>query len=145
MKPLIFFVFAACLACSCSNKTPDNKSKKTKQGETNTTTESKTGLKIKDKIAGDWQLVSVSGVKLTASEKTAVFTINADGSGFSGNKEAKMQWSLTEEDGKSYLIIKSEDDDRELLEIKSIEDNKLVMLEKREGKINELILIRKLP
>jgi hypothetical protein len=56
-----------------------------------------------------------------------------------------MQWSLTEEDGKSYLIIKSEDDNRELIEIKSIEDNKLVMLEKREGKINELILIRKLP
>jgi len=145
MKTLFLFVFAACLACSCSNKTPENKSKKTKQGETNPTTESKTGLKIKDKIAGDWQLLSVSGVKLTASEKTAVFTINADGSGFSGNKEAKMQWSLTEEDGKSYLIIKSEDDDRELLEIKSIEDNKLVMLEKREGKINELILIRKLP
>jgi hypothetical protein len=145
MKTLILFAFAACLACSCSNKTPDNNSKKTKQGENNTTTESKTEPKIKDKIAGNWQLESVSGVKLTASEKSAVITLNADGSGYSGNKKAKMKWSISEYEGRPLLVFNSEDDDQEKFEIKSIDDNQLVMLERREGKINELILKRILP
>lgn len=132
MKKLLFLVLIATLIFSCG--TTKNTNQKNTQSDTKVVTINK------DKLIGDWQLESVSGVTLTEREKTAVVSLNANGSGYSGNKESKIQWSVSEYEGKSLLIFNSEDDDQEKFEIKTIDDTKLILLERKEGKLNELVL-----
>jgi hypothetical protein len=66
-------------------------------------------------------------------------TLNADGTGISPNKKAKLDWSVFEKEGKSYLITKEEKDDADTFEIKSLEDKKVVLIDKKD----EIVLVKK--
>lgn len=62
-------------------------------------------------IVGTWQLDSVSGEELTASEKEATFTMNEDGSYEQkrGDRVIKGKWEVSE-DGKTLTTTDEEGD-----------------------------------
>lgn len=137
MKKLILFAFVASIAFSCGNK-KNEKSEKNTEDSTKTTEVKKEPLS-KEKFVGKWSIESVNGKEVTEKMKLDVLTLSADGTGISPNKKAKLDWSVFEKEGKSYLITKEEKDDADTLEIKSLEDKKVVLIDKKD----EIVLVKK--
>ena len=136
MKKLILFAFVASIAFSCGNKKNEKSEKNTE--DSTKTTEVKKEPSSKEKFVGNWSFESVNGKEVTEKMKLEVLTLNADGTGLSPNKKAKIEWSVLEKEGKSYLTTK-EEKDADTYEIKSLEDKKVVLIDKKD----EIVLVKK--
>ena len=137
MKKLFLFAFVASIAFSCGNKKNEKTEKNTE--DSTKTTEVKKEPSTKEKFVGNWSIESVNGKEVTEKMKLEVLTLNADGTGLSPNKKAKIEWSVLEKEGKSYLTTKEEKDDADTFEIKSLEDKKVVLMDKKD----EIVLVKK--
>jgi hypothetical protein len=137
MKKLILFAFVASIAFSCGNKKNEKSEKNTE--DSTKTTEVKKEPSAKEKFVGEWSIASVNGKEVTEKMKLDVLTLSADGTGISPNKKAKLDWSVFEKEGKSYLITKEEKDNADTFEIKSLEDKKVVLIDKKD----EIVLVKK--
>lgn len=90
---------------------------------------------IKEKIIGEWQLKTVSSEELTEKEKSTVINFKEDGNAINSRREKDVKkWEVKSKDDKEYLILGDEE-----FEIKSINDKKLIILQKD----NEITFTRK--
>jgi hypothetical protein len=141
MKKLILFAFVASIAFSCGNKKNEKTEKNTE--DSTKTTEVKKEPSAKEKLVGDWHIESMNGKATPEKTKSEYLTFSADGTGYTPNKKEKLSWSVFEKEGKSFLITKSEGDDADTLEVKTLEENKAVLLESKKDGVNEFVLKRK--
>ena len=93
----------------------------------------------KEKMIGEWFIESINGEEVTEKMKIESLLLNADGTGVSPTNKSKLEWSVFEKEGKSYLTTKEEKDDAFTLEIKSLEDKKVVLMDKKD----EIVLVKK--
>ncbi len=136
MKKLILFAFVASIAFSCGNK-KNEKSEKNTEDSTKTTEVKKEPI-TKEKLTGKWEVEMMNEKVITEKVKLDPLVLNADGTG-TFIKKAKIEWSVFEKEGKSYLTTKEEKDDADTLEIKSLEDKKVVLMDKKD----EIVLVKK--
>lgn len=81
-------------------------------------------------LVGNWQLESVSGEELTASEKEATMSFSEDGTceRRRGEHAKSMKWEMSE-DGKTITII-GEDGDKDEMKNVELSAEKLVFSER---------------
>lgn len=84
-------------------------------------------------IVGTWQLESVSGEKLTESEKKSTFDFKKDGSCSMqrGDRSREGSYTIEEQEGKQILIIDM-GKRKEISIIHAMDANKLVFIQKRD-------------
>jgi hypothetical protein len=139
MKKLFYigFVAFAAIACSAeSTTTIEDKSTEVKINEPKVEVKKST----KELIVGSWQVIRIKGEDQSARENPTILTFNADGSAITtALKGKKVTWEIKDTEGKQFLILSPEGTAKEEVQITSIDEKKLAILDK----VNDIILIRK--
>ncbi len=138
MKKLFYIGFVAFAAIACSGKSTTTIEDKSTEVKIN---EPKVEVKksSKDLIVGSWQVISIKGEDQSAKKNPIILIFNADGSATSTAKAGKkVTWEIKDTEGKQFLILSPEGTDKEEVQITSIDEKKLAILDKA----NDIILIR---
>jgi PBP1b-binding outer membrane lipoprotein LpoB len=126
----------AILALAISACTPETTTVTEKSTEQNTETNlSKTEKAAKD-IIGSWKVNSIRG---EAENEENIISFNENGSVSSSKNKDSGKWTISENDGKLFLNIKSENGDDEISEIKKLDATSLIILNRGA----EIILVKK--
>ena len=129
MKKLFIFGFMAIMAAACGGKAASAEETKTTEETPKEEPKKEEKKSTAQQLLGTWKIFSVSGEELSEKEKQMTITFKEDGTAkTTGNNEESMKWEVKETDGKAFLIVTTSK--KEENEIKSIDDKKLVLIDK---------------